>query len=123
MVALKKTKRRESSFLFSFSFFLSQTMEGYTPEQLEKLSQFKAQVANLTSTLPADMTTDHELVRWLLARAWSLEKAEEMFRNSIKWRREYKPDELLLTYKPNEVSVICCVLWLSWKEPVGRVTG
>jgi len=78
-------------------------MEDFTPEQLEKLALLKTKVSDIISTLAAETTTDSEMVRWLQARAWNLEKAEEMFRASTKWRQEFKPEELLETYKPPEV--------------------
>ncbi|CAL4135455.1 unnamed protein product [Meganyctiphanes norvegica] len=68
-------------------------------EESEILSKFKERVINL---LPEESQQDHELLRWLKARNFDLDKAELMLKNNIVWRREWGIDELL-DWKPPEV--------------------
>ncbi|KAK7051129.1 hypothetical protein SK128_003800, partial [Halocaridina rubra] len=62
----------------------------------------------ITKVLPADKQEDHDLLKWLVARSFNIEKAENMVKRSIDWRKELDVDtvlkwdvpEVLLKYYP-----------------------
>jgi len=78
-------------------------MDQFSPEQLSKFEQFKSRVSDAMKDQPDIATTDTEMVRWLCARSWNIDKAEDMYRKNIQWRKDYKPELILNNYKPNEV--------------------
>lgn len=68
-------------------------------EQAEALSKLQDRVKN---SIPEESQQDHELLRWLVARDFNVDKAELMLKNSLEWRREWGIDSLL-DWKPPEV--------------------
>jgi hypothetical protein len=71
----------------------------FTSEEKQKLSQFRERFSDilkaeehLHKTLCDD---DYFLIRWLRARNLDLDKAEEMLRNSLKWRKENEIEGIL----------------------------
>ncbi|CAL4128568.1 unnamed protein product, partial [Meganyctiphanes norvegica] len=76
-----------------------------TPGQKEALETFRNRVS---SKIPANYQHDNELLRWLVARNFKVDKAEEMLLKSLDWRREFdvdsvlkwEPPEVLLKYYP-----------------------
>jgi len=69
----------------------SLTLESLTPQQKSLLDQFKT--ALKSELRPVDH--DLELVKWLIARQWSLPAALEMYRKSMKWRAHVGADHIL----------------------------
>jgi len=69
------------------------SVERLTPENLAEVSKFREKVLPLLSK--DEYKEDHYLVRWLIARDWDHAKAEEMLRDSLKWREEYGVDGIL----------------------------
>lgn len=47
--------------------------------------------------------TDATIIRYLRARKWDPEAAKIMLENTIKWRREYRPDQIDPEYIKSEV--------------------
>lgn len=64
-----------------------------SPEQLEILSRFRAEVQNMGINDPT--YDDPYLLRFLRARKFDLPKTLEMWRNFIKWRHEANVDNIL----------------------------
>jgi len=48
-------------------------------------------------------SSDVYLLRWLIARDFSVERAEKMLRASLEWRRQYRIDTLLQDFESPEV--------------------
>lgn len=73
----------------------SYSRNNLTEEQVEILNEF-------IQVLEEEGLTDRErqfcneacLIRYLVARDWSLSKSHKMIRNTLKWREEYKPDQI-----------------------------
>lgn len=65
----------------------------YTPEEKEKILTLRSKIADLCLT--DDQVHDAVLIKWLRARNLDLTKAEDMFRASMKWRKENQIDTIL----------------------------
>lgn len=55
------------------------------------------EVRNLIGTLPDKLSiycSDATIRRYLTARNWNVKKATKMLKDSLKWRSEYKPEEI-----------------------------
>eukprot|EP01112_Ceratiomyxa_fruticulosa_P008510 TRINITY_DN2205_c0_g1_i1.p1 TRINITY_DN2205_c0_g1~~TRINITY_DN2205_c0_g1_i1.p1 ORF type:complete len:327 (-),score=67.84 TRINITY_DN2205_c0_g1_i1:28-1008(-) len=66
--------------------------DGLTESQLETLDQFKANIQDaLVTEYERNWCTEMMLCRYLRARNYDLDKSEKMLRDTIAWRREYKP--------------------------------
>ncbi|KAH6928363.1 hypothetical protein HPB50_014953 [Hyalomma asiaticum] len=78
-------------------------MSGYLQDLDERqrtaLEQFREAVADVRR--PQD--TDANLLRWLRAREFDLDRAEQMFRQHLEWRKQYNVDTLLTDYKVPKV--------------------
>ncbi|XP_077996318.1 SEC14-like protein 2 [Glandiceps talaboti] len=97
-----------------------------SPRQEEDLQKFK----ELLSDVLEPHHDDHFLLKWLRARHWNVKKAEEMLRDSLKYRKQMNVDELCKTWKDPEVvekyfvGGICgfdkkgCPVWV---EPFGSL--
>ena len=98
------------SLLLFFEFFSSlsvsekqvRLMSRFNESELAKLKLLKVRVKDAMQALPADCTTDSEMVRWLQARSWNIDKAEAMFRKNIEWKKSFGLDDLVLG-EPNKV--------------------
>jgi len=66
-------------------------LENFTPEQLDKLSQFRNGPA--AAVIRAE-DNDLQLVRWLIARKWDVNEASSMYIASMKWREDQKIDNI-----------------------------
>ncbi len=65
----------------------------YTDKEKQKLLEFRKIVGD--SLESDDQKEDSYLIRWLRARNLDLVKAEEMFRASMKWRKDNNIDTIL----------------------------
>ncbi|XP_064612900.1 retinal-binding protein-like isoform X2 [Liolophura sinensis] len=70
-----------------------------SPKEEAAIKQFREKVKDL---LTADHD-DHVSWKWLKARDFNVNKAEQMFRNSMAYRENMKVDTLVQNYKPPEV--------------------
>lgn len=70
-----------------------------TPAQQATLVKFKAKVKDIIKPTHDDFF----LVKWLIARAWDVAKAEKMFREDHEWRQKNDIDNVLTNYVPPEV--------------------
>ncbi|CAL8125543.1 unnamed protein product [Orchesella dallaii] len=61
-------------------------MEPITPDEANLIKQLRSDVSDLD--LAGDFDTDTFYLRWIRAREWQLNKAEEMLRKNIQWRKE-----------------------------------
>jgi hypothetical protein len=63
-----------------------------TPEQLKLLDQFHNEIkGDLLTDYERKWCNDRCLCRYLRARDWELPKSLNMLRETLKWRRSYKP--------------------------------
>eukprot|EP00850_Spirogloea_muscicola_P018074 SM000162S02352 [mRNA] locus=s162:69289:71893:- [translate_table: standard] len=62
-------------------------------DEQAKLQELRAALGNLTGR-DEIYCTDACLRRYLRARHWNPRKAEKMLRESLKWRRHFKPEEI-----------------------------
>ncbi|XP_050026729.1 SEC14-like protein 2 [Dermacentor andersoni] len=78
-------------------------MSGYLQDLDERqrttLEQFREAVADVRGP----EHTDANLLRWLRAREFDLDRAEHMFRQHLRWRKENGVDTLLTDYKVPKV--------------------
>ncbi|KAH8921997.1 hypothetical protein BT69DRAFT_1282703 [Atractiella rhizophila] len=72
-----------------------------TPEQEEILAKFKEELKAEGWYDPA-MHDDNTLLRFLRARKFDLAKSKAMFIDSMKWRKEFKVDELYENFNYTE---------------------
>ncbi|ODM98644.1 SEC14-like protein 4 [Orchesella cincta] len=64
----------------------------FTPEESQKIQQLRSACSAILNT---EQNEDHYLIRWLRARNMDVEKAEEMLRKSMKWRKDNEVDGIL----------------------------
>jgi hypothetical protein len=69
----------------------------FTSQEISKLSQFRDRLSDLH--LDKEIDDDYYLIRWLRARNLDLNKASEMLRTSLKWRKENGVDTILEDFK------------------------
>ncbi|KAL6912123.1 hypothetical protein ACP4OV_000928 [Aristida adscensionis] len=62
-------------------------------EQLSKIGKVRADLGQLSGK-SALYCSDASIARYLIARNWDVKKATKMLKKTLKWRSEYKPDEI-----------------------------
>ncbi|CAI0447714.1 unnamed protein product [Linum tenue] len=62
-------------------------------EQLEKINEVRRLVGTLSEKLSI-YCSDASISRYLRARNWNVKKATKMLKDTIKWRAEYKPEDI-----------------------------
>ncbi|KAF8779837.1 hypothetical protein HU200_002102 [Digitaria exilis] len=62
-------------------------------EQKSKISKVRSELGQL-SRKSALYCSDASIARYLIARNWDVKKATKMLKKTLKWRSEYKPDEI-----------------------------
>ena len=62
----------------------------------QKIKHLRERVSDVVVPLPAlhRWLSDITLLRYLRARGWNLDRAEEMLRKTLAWRIEVRPDEI-----------------------------
>ncbi|CAL8125441.1 unnamed protein product [Orchesella dallaii] len=68
-------------------------MAAVTSEEAKVLSEFRKRVSDVLKN--KEQNEDIFLIRWMRARDLNLDKAENMLRNSLKWREENNVDKVL----------------------------
>ncbi|WCJ44509.1 Sec14p-like phosphatidylinositol transfer family protein [Euphorbia peplus] len=64
-----------------------------TEEQQGKINEVKKSVGNLPEKLSI-YCSDASIARHLRARNWNVKKATKMLKETLKWRAQYKPEEI-----------------------------
>ncbi|KAB2083027.1 hypothetical protein ES319_A05G237400v1 [Gossypium barbadense] len=64
-----------------------------TEEQQAKISEIRKLIGPLPEKL-AIYCSDAAITRYLKARNWNVKKATKMLKETLKWRAEYKPEEI-----------------------------
>ncbi|KAK9742575.1 hypothetical protein RND81_03G183200 [Saponaria officinalis] len=76
---------------------LKNTMESHeksvTQEQQQKIDEVRSTVGPIPETLRR-YCSDASIARYLQNQNWNVQKATKMLKESLKWRSEYKPDEI-----------------------------
>ncbi|KAK3155306.1 hypothetical protein QOZ80_2BG0201550 [Eleusine coracana subsp. coracana] len=67
--------------------------EALYKEQLSKIGKVRANLGQLSGK-SALYCSDVSIARYLIARNWDVKKATKMLKKTLKWRSEYKPDEI-----------------------------
>ncbi|KAF7085796.1 hypothetical protein CFC21_089182 [Triticum aestivum] len=62
-------------------------------QQLSKIGEVRAALGQLSGK-SALYCSDGSIARYLIARNWDVRKATKMLTKTLKWRSEYKPDEI-----------------------------
>uniref|UniRef100_A0ACD5YZ00 Uncharacterized protein n=1 Tax=Avena sativa TaxID=4498 RepID=A0ACD5YZ00_AVESA len=62
-------------------------------QQLSKIAEVRAALGKLSGK-SALYCSDGSIARYLIARNWDVKKATKMLMKTLKWRSEYKPDEI-----------------------------
>ncbi|KAM0952899.1 putative CRAL-TRIO lipid binding domain, CRAL/TRIO domain, CRAL/TRIO domain superfamily [Dioscorea sansibarensis] len=62
-------------------------------EQQAKISEIRKSLGQLPEKL-SHYCTDASIARYLAARNWNVKKATKMLKDTLKWRLEYKPEEI-----------------------------
>ncbi|KAL9247640.1 hypothetical protein vseg_021053 [Gypsophila vaccaria] len=65
-----------------------------TSEQQQKIDEVRSAVSPLSDKLYR-YCSDASISRYLRTQNWNVQKATKMLRESLKWRSDYKPDEIL----------------------------
>ncbi|KAE8634039.1 hypothetical protein XENTR_v10002181 [Xenopus tropicalis] len=74
-----------------------------SPKQEEALVKFRENVKDLMPRLPPFSQDDYFLLRWLRARSFNLQKAENMLRKNVEFRKQMDSDNVLEKWQPPEV--------------------
>ncbi|KAF7032789.1 hypothetical protein CFC21_043926 [Triticum aestivum] len=62
-------------------------------QQHEKINEVRVLLGSLTKEMPSFLS-DATIRRFLRARNWSMEQATKGLKETVKWRREYRPDAI-----------------------------
>ncbi|XP_057974660.1 uncharacterized protein LOC131162328 [Malania oleifera] len=62
-------------------------------EHVEKINEVRRLIGPLSEKL-SSYCSDASISRYLRARNWNVKKATKMLKETLKWRLEYKPDEI-----------------------------
>ncbi|KAJ4761537.1 Sec14p-like phosphatidylinositol transfer family protein [Rhynchospora pubera] len=62
-------------------------------EQILKINEVRGSLGPLSGK-SALYCSDASIARYLIARNWNVKKATKMLKETLKWRAEYKPDEI-----------------------------
>nr|CDM86141.1 unnamed protein product [Triticum aestivum] len=62
-------------------------------QQQEKINEVRGLLGSLTEEMPSFLS-DATIRRFLRARNWSTEQATKGLKETVKWRREYRPDAI-----------------------------
>ncbi|KAM0868267.1 hypothetical protein ACQ4PT_041399 [Festuca glaucescens] len=65
----------------------------FSQEQQEKVNEVRDLLGALTEEMPSFLS-DTTIRRFLRARNWSTEQATKGLKETVKWRREYRPDAI-----------------------------
>ncbi|VAH98145.1 unnamed protein product [Triticum turgidum subsp. durum] len=82
---LKKTTRSEEA--------AQQRASSSEEQQQEKINEVRGLLGNLTEEMPSFLS-DATIRRFLRARNWSAEQATKGLKETVKWRREYRPNAI-----------------------------
>ncbi|KAG9458598.1 hypothetical protein H6P81_003106 [Aristolochia fimbriata] len=79
----------------SFKKFRSSSMDRVLSleEQQRKINEVRKLLGPLSEDLPS-FCSDASISRFLRARNWNSKKASKMLKETVKWRLEYKPDQI-----------------------------
>ena len=77
-------------------------MASINKQQKEKIKSLQLKIQDLIET-NSEFQNEEEVSRWLKARQWKVDEAEEMLRNHIKWKKDFDLENFYETYKPPEV--------------------
>ncbi|KAF0912020.1 hypothetical protein E2562_012936 [Oryza meyeriana var. granulata] len=73
--------------------WISQEKAGTPDEQQDKIKEVRELLGSLTTEMPAFLS-DGTIRRFLRARNWSTEQATKALKETVKWRRQYRPDKI-----------------------------
>ena len=75
--------------------------------------------------LKPEVHEDRYLLRFLRARKWSVDKANDMFRDTLQFRAKWHLDTILKDYKPPQVRARtpCAHEFERWLSARGRARG
>eukprot|EP00732_Lithocolla_globosa_P004963 Lithocolla_globosa_v1_NODE_4823_length_1358_cov_9.949348.p1 type:complete len:404 gc:universal NODE_4823_length_1358_cov_9.949348:1307-96(-) len=76
-------------------------VEKLTDEHKQIFSKWKESISDVLKEQPPERQEDAYLLRWMWARSFDPVKAEQMFRESMLWRKEVGADTILETYTPH----------------------
>ncbi|PSS17410.1 Random slug protein [Actinidia chinensis var. chinensis] len=69
------------------------TSNGWDKEQMDKIDELRRLLGPLREKLSI-YCSDASIARYLRARNWNVKKATKMLKDTLKWRLEYKPEEI-----------------------------
>ncbi|KAI3890831.1 hypothetical protein MKX03_036284 [Papaver bracteatum] len=72
-------------------------------EEQEKINEVRRSLGPLKGALSV-YCTDASIARYLRARNWHVKKATKMLKQTLKWRSEYKPEEIRWEHIANEAA-------------------
>ncbi|EAY87552.1 hypothetical protein OsI_08963 [Oryza sativa Indica Group] len=72
-------------------------------QRLSKIGEVRAALGQLSGKA-ALYCSDASIARYLVARNWEVKKATKMLKKTLKWRSEYKPDEIRWDEIANEAA-------------------
>ncbi|EFA77752.1 cellular retinaldehyde-binding/triple function domain-containing protein [Heterostelium album PN500] len=68
-----------------------------TPKQLDAFKEMKKNLSDFTDPEDVAYLTDMCILRYLRARNYTVSKSEKMLRNTLAWRKSYRPQDVKLS--------------------------
>lgn len=81
----------------TLAWWLSWRKEGLNAPKILNFELQISEVRSLIEPIPDRLSvycSNQTISRYLIARNWNVKKATKMLKDSLKWRLEYKPDEI-----------------------------
>ncbi|KAJ1295527.1 hypothetical protein BS78_01G231200 [Paspalum vaginatum] len=89
-----------SIYLFKTKSELTEQKPASPEERQRKIDEVREQLGDLTTEMPSFLS-DGTIRRFLGARNWSTAQATKALKAAVKWRRQYKPEEICLEDIPD----------------------
>eukprot|EP01132_Coremiostelium_polycephalum_P010109 gene10109-12398_t len=90
-----------------------------TEKQMEAYREIRELFSDLTDPQDIAYCTDMCFLRYLRARNYIVPKSEKMLRDSLEWRKKYKPNEICLR-DVKEIAATGCIYVNGKKDKKGR---
>ncbi|EGC38635.1 hypothetical protein DICPUDRAFT_75798 [Dictyostelium purpureum] len=94
-------------------------LKNLNEKQLEAFKEMKNLFSDLTDPTDIEFCTDMCLLRYLRARNYTVAKSEKMLRDTLEWRKKYRPQDIQLGGDIREIGAEGCV-YVNQRDKKGR---